>query len=114
MHEAVAKKRIEVILVLVKHGADLNFKNLENKTPVDLCPSDDSVIRDILTGEYRKNELLEAAKTGDLEKFELLLNPLNLNCRTHDGRRSTPLHLAAGYNKTKIIKSNFILYHRII
>ena len=28
-----------------------------------------------------------------------LLTPLNVNCHASDGRKSTPLHLAAGYNR---------------
>ncbi|XP_025016277.1 tankyrase-like [Tetranychus urticae] len=32
-----------------------------------------------------------------------LLTPLNVNCHASDGRRSTPLHLAAGYNRMRIV-----------
>jgi ankyrin repeat protein len=33
-----------------------------------------------------------------------LLTPLNVNCHASDGRKSTPLHLAAGYNRTRIVQ----------
>lgn len=33
-----------------------------------------------------------------------LLNPLNVNCHASDGRRSTPLHLAAGYNRSRVVQ----------
>lgn len=54
-------------------------------------------------GEYKKEELLEAARTGNEERLLTLLTPLNVNCHASDGRKSTPLHLAAGYNRTEIV-----------
>ena len=33
-----------------------------------------------------------------------LITPLNVNCHAGDGRKSTPLHLAAGYNRTRIVE----------
>lgn len=77
------------------------MKNSEGKTPVDLA---DANTKPILTGEYRKDELLEAARLGDEQKLLELLNPLNVNCHASDGRKSTPLHLAAGYNRVKIVQ----------
>ena len=53
----------------------------------------------VLTGEYKKDELLEASRSGNEEKLMCLLTPLNVNCHASDGRKSTPLHLAAGYNR---------------
>ena len=32
------------------------------------------------------------------------MTPLNVNCHASDGRKSTPLLLAAGYNRTRIIQ----------
>lgn len=58
----------------------------------------------MLTGEYRKDELLEAARSGNEERLLQLLNPLNVNCHASDGRRSTPLHLAAGYNRSRVVQ----------
>ncbi|KPJ16139.1 Tankyrase-1 [Papilio machaon] len=45
--------------------------------------------------------LLEAARTGDVETARALLDsrPRLVNCRDVDGRHSTPLHFAAGYNR---------------
>ena len=58
----------------------------------------------MLTGEYKKEELLEASRSGNEEKLMSLLTPLNVNCHASDGRKSTPLHLAAGYNRTRIVQ----------
>ena len=55
-------------------------------------------------GEYKKEEMLEAARNGNEERLAALLTPLNVNCHAMDGRKSTPLHLAAGYNRTRIVQ----------
>lgn len=57
----------------------------------------------ISTGEYKKEELLEAARSGNESRLLSLLTPLNVNCHASDGRKSTPLHLAAGYNRTEVV-----------
>ncbi|KAJ7407457.1 hypothetical protein WISP_126086 [Willisornis vidua] len=58
----------------------------------------------LVQGEYKKDELLEAARSGNEEKLMALLTPLNVNCHASDGRKSTPLHLAAGYNRVRIVQ----------
>lgn len=86
---------------LLQHGANPNIRNSEQKTPIDLA---DESTRPVLTGEYRKDELLEAARSGAEDRLLALLTPLNVNCHASDGRRSTPLHLAAGYNRIRIVQ----------
>ena len=49
-----------------------------------------------LKGPSDKSGLFEACKNGDLEKVASLLSPDNVNSRDEAGRRSTPLHFAAG------------------
>ena len=90
-----------VFAVLLQHGADHHIRNTDGKTPGEVS---DSSARTVLTGEYRKDEVLEAARAGHEEKLLALLTPLNVNCHASDGRRSTPLHLAAGYNRTGIVQ----------
>lgn len=85
----------------MQHGANPNIRNSEQKTPLDLA---DDHTRPVLTGEYRKDELLEAARSGAEDRLLALLTPLNVNCHASDGRRSTPLHLAAGYNRINIVQ----------
>ena len=41
-------------------------------------------------------ELFEACKTGDLVKVKALVTPKTVNARDTAGRKSTPLHFAAG------------------
>ena len=40
-----------------------------------------------IEGEYKKEELLEAARSGNEEKMMALLTPLNVNCHASDGRK---------------------------
>ena len=123
LHEAAIKAKIDVCIVLLQHGADHNIRNAEGikqiksslysfmlhiivfiilgKIPLDVA---DNTTRPVLTGDYRKEELLEAARSGNEDKILSLLTPLNVNCHASDGRKSTPLHLAAGYNRTQIVQ----------
>ncbi|XP_060698354.1 poly [ADP-ribose] polymerase tankyrase-2 isoform X3 [Hemiscyllium ocellatum] len=91
--------------VLLQHGADPHIRNTDGRTALDLA---DPSAKAVLTGEYKKDELLETARfisrNGNEEKLMSLLTPLNVNCHASDGRKSTPLHLAAGYNRVKIVQ----------
>ncbi|XP_030629548.1 LOW QUALITY PROTEIN: poly [ADP-ribose] polymerase tankyrase-2-like [Chanos chanos] len=101
LHEAAIKGKIDVCIVLLQHGAEPTIRNTDGRTPLDLAePSTKAV----LTGEYRKDDLLESARSGNEEKLMTLLTPLNVNCHASDGRKSTPLHLAAGYNRVKTVQ----------
>jgi hypothetical protein len=58
-------------------------------------------------GEIFRNSLFNGIillLTGNEEKLLSLLTPLNVNCHASDGRKSTPLHLASGYNRTRIVQ----------
>ncbi|XP_023016251.2 tankyrase isoform X1 [Leptinotarsa decemlineata] len=101
LHEAAIKGKVDVCIALLQHGADVNIRNTEGKTPLEVA---DPITRPVLTGEYRKDELLEAARSGAEDRLLALLNPLNVNCHASDGRRSTPLHLAAGYNRNRVVQ----------
>ncbi|XP_076104461.1 poly [ADP-ribose] polymerase tankyrase-1-like isoform X1 [Mytilus galloprovincialis] len=58
-------------------------------------------------------QLLEAAKAGDMELVKKLISahPHSVNCRDLklNGRHSTPLHVAAGYNRVTVV--DFLLTH---
>uniref|UniRef100_S4RWH8 Poly [ADP-ribose] polymerase n=1 Tax=Petromyzon marinus TaxID=7757 RepID=S4RWH8_PETMA len=101
LHEAAIKGKIDVCIVLLQHGADPGIRNTDGKTALDLA---EPTAKAVLTGEYKKDELLEAARSGNEEKLMALLTPLNVNCHASDGRKSTPLHLAAGYNRVRIVQ----------
>lgn len=99
--EAAVKGKADVCIVLLQNGADTRLANSDGRTALDLATA---ATRPVLTGEHRKNELLEAARNGNEERVASLLTPLNVNCHASDGRRSSPLHLAAGYNRIKIVQ----------
>ncbi|KAI7694650.1 hypothetical protein SSS_01534, partial [Sarcoptes scabiei] len=80
---------------LLRHGADVSKKNRDGDTPIDLVKPDDVEIRDLLLGNAA---ILDAAKKGELDRLTRIVNAENVNCRDCQGRNSTPLHLAAGYN----------------
>ena len=42
-------------------------------------------------------EFFEACRNGDLTKVSEIANSVNVNARDTTGRRSTPLHFAAGF-----------------
>lgn len=58
-----------------------------------------------------ESQLLEASKAGDLPAVERILqtSPHAVNCRDLDGRHSTPLHFAAGYNRVGVVE--YLLAH---
>ncbi|KAH9363168.1 hypothetical protein HPB48_011864 [Haemaphysalis longicornis] len=101
LHEAAIKGKVDVCIVLLQHGADAGIRNTDGKVPLDLA---DPSTRAVLTGDYRKDELLESARSGNEEKLLSLLTSINVNCHASDGRKSTPLHLAAGYNRVRIVQ----------
>jgi len=102
LHEASIKGKNDVCVMLLQHGADSTLRNTEGKTALDVA---DPLTRPVLAGtDYKKDDLLEASRSGNEEKLLSLLTPLNVNCHASDGRKSTPLHLAAGYNRTRIVE----------
>ncbi|XP_043110250.1 LOW QUALITY PROTEIN: poly [ADP-ribose] polymerase tankyrase-2-like [Puntigrus tetrazona] len=101
LHEAAIKGKIDVCIVLLQHGAEPTIRNADGRTALDLA---EPATKAVLTGDYRKDELLESARSGNEEKLMSLLTPLNVNRHASDGRKSTPLHLAAGYNRVKTVQ----------
>ncbi|MCP9262962.1 Poly [ADP-ribose] polymerase [Dirofilaria immitis] len=101
LHEAAIWGKADVCVLLLQHGASVRSENSDGKTPQDLADGD---AKAVFTGEYRKEELLEAAKNGDEESLLSCLTPFNVNCHGITGRKSTPLHLACGYNRVRAVK----------
>uniref|UniRef100_A0A672R8S9 Uncharacterized protein n=1 Tax=Sinocyclocheilus grahami TaxID=75366 RepID=A0A672R8S9_SINGR len=85
-------------LFLLQHGAEPTIQNTDGRTALDLAEPSPNLC------DYRKDELLESARSGNEEKLMSLLTPLNVNCHASDGRKSTPLHLAAGYNRVQTVQ----------
>ena len=58
-------------------------------------------------------ELFEACRGGDLAKVKSLVTTLNVNSRDTAGRKSTPLHFAAGMNVV-VCCCCFLLYYLLL
>ena len=57
-------------------------------------------------------ELFEACRGGDLAKVKSLVTTLNVNSRDTAGRKSTPLHFAAGMNVMLfVVVFYYIIYY---
>ncbi|XP_010768418.1 tankyrase-1-like, partial [Notothenia coriiceps] len=85
---------------LLQHGADPNIRNTDGKSALDLA---DPSAKAVLTGEYKKDELLEAARSGNEEKLMALLTPLNVNCHASDGRKSTSQKMLVSFDNGHLI-----------
>ena len=48
------------------------------------------------SGQDRQQILFDACRNGDVEQVKALMTPQNVNSRDLSGRKSTPLHFAAG------------------
>lgn len=91
---------------IFQNGADPTKKNRDGATALDLVREGDQDVSDLLRGNAA---LLDAAKKGNLARVQRLVTPENINCRDAQGRNSTPLHLAAGYNNVEV--AEFLLEH---
>ena len=52
----------------------------------------------LVLGEYKKDELLEAARSGNEEQMMALLTPLNVNCHASDGRKVGYINITRMFN----------------
>lgn len=60
--------------------------------------SSEALSPSLATDPFR--ELFEACKIGDINKVKKLINSQTVNARDTAGRKSTPLHFAAGIRKS--------------
>ena len=115
LHRAARDGNVQACRMLLSAGADPSIVSLQGATAAQL--STESVSKLLSeepssqAGADLEYQLLEAAKAGDLElvKKTVLEHPQIVNCRDLDGRHSTPLHFAAGYNRVGVVE--FLLQH---
>lgn len=55
-----------------------------------------------VSGAFR--ELFEACRNGDVSRVRRLLEPANVNAKDMAGRKSTPLHFAAGFGRKDVVE----------
>lgn len=85
---------------LSQHGADVNKRNRDNLTCLDLVKDQEGDLADLLHGD---SALLDAAKKGHLKRVKKLVIKDNINCRDKHGRNSTPLHPAGTLKEDELI-----------
>ncbi|EJW81990.1 hypothetical protein WUBG_07101, partial [Wuchereria bancrofti] len=101
LHEAALKGKFDVCKFLLISGANPKHKGRDGKTPLDVVREGAEDVYNLLRGD---TAVLEAAKDGDIEKIRKIVIPATVNCRDVQGRFSTPLHLAAGYNNLEVAR----------
>ncbi|XP_071962881.1 oxysterol-binding protein-related protein 1-like isoform X2 [Antedon mediterranea] len=91
---------MEVVLLLIQHGADVSIVNGEGLTARDVGYGEDIVnMLDAAQQSFKlktEKTLLAAAREGDVESLKQLVlsgNPPNINCSDANG--NTPLHCAS-------------------
>jgi len=109
LHRSGREGNVQACRVLLTFGVDPSIVSLQGYTAAQLAT--DSVSK--LLAEEPANggvdieyQLLEASKAGDLELVKKIVNQHShiVNCRDLDGRHSTPLHFAAGYNRVGVVE----------
>jgi tankyrase len=106
LHRTAHEGLVQVCRVLLAHGADTTCVSSEGYTPIQLATENvQKLLQDPPTdlGDADQ-QLLEASKTGDLDVVKRVCSIQNVNCQDLDGRLSTPLHFAAGYNRVLVVE----------
>ncbi|KAJ0170043.1 hypothetical protein K1T71_014649 [Dendrolimus kikuchii] len=123
LHVATEHAHLDAMDLLLRHGAKVNACDARGESALSLAARRDSAAAcrlllacgadtrvephytqpdaDDACSNAAALRLLEAARTGDVETARAILDarPRLVNCRDVDGRHSTPLHFAAGYNR---------------
>ncbi|XP_041989095.1 poly [ADP-ribose] polymerase tankyrase [Aricia agestis] len=123
LHVATENSHLDAMDLLLRHGAKVNATDGRGESALSLAARRDSAAAcrlllacgadcraeptpdlpppDDACSDGAALRLLEAARTGDVETARAILDarPRLVNCRDVDGRHSTPLHFAAGYNR---------------
>ncbi|XP_052831608.1 poly [ADP-ribose] polymerase tankyrase-2-like [Octopus bimaculoides] len=58
----------------------------------------------VTTTVDRRRELFEACRNGDLAKVKKILTRHNVNAKDTSGRKSSPLHFAAGFGRKDVVE----------
>lgn len=109
LHRMAQKGNYQAIQLLLSYNADINKLTSQGLTAEQLTTSESIkklLINHKLISNNPEFKLLDAAKNGDLETVNAILDADSrlVNCCDTDGRQSTPLHFAAGYNHPEVVK----------
>ena len=116
LHAALYKRHIDVVRVLLDHGANVNTTDKNNKTPLNIAYRDEhlEVMRMLL--EHGANADVSenssgftgfishvASQRGQVEVVHLLLRH-NANVNATDSMNWTPLHVASNKGDAKLVQ----------
>ncbi|WP_370107212.1 ankyrin repeat domain-containing protein [Wolbachia endosymbiont of Chironomus riparius] len=93
LHYAARNGSLNMVKCLLKAGINIDTKNLDEKTALDIAHNDDVI--DFLRGiKEPNNDLIDAVTKGNYKKaLEFIKNGANVNATDYLG--NTPMHLAA-------------------
>lgn len=109
LHRMVQKGHYDAVQLLISYDVDLNAPTSQGLIAEQLA-ANESIKKFLmnykLIGNNPTYKLLEAAKNGNISVVKAILEiePNLVNCRDLEGRHSTPLHFASGYNHPEVVK----------
>lgn len=112
LHRCARDDNLQACRLLLSYDIDPTIVSLQGYTAAQLASENVlKILKNPPDTVDLELQLLEAAKAGDLETVQriVLNNPHTVNCRDLDGRHSTPLHFASGYNRVGVVE--FLLEH---
>lgn len=113
LHRAVLANQQNSCQVLLSYGVDITLVNHQGHTAEQIAANNGNESLQTLIANHRLTskenaelDLLEASKAGDLKVVRTILarHPQLVNCQDVDGRQSTPLHFASGYNRIDVVE----------
>uniref|UniRef100_A0A8D2IPD0 Poly [ADP-ribose] polymerase n=1 Tax=Varanus komodoensis TaxID=61221 RepID=A0A8D2IPD0_VARKO len=112
LHRAAYCGHLQTCRLLLSFGCDPSIISLQGFTAFQM--GNESIQQLLQEGVPLGNseadrQLLEAAKAGEMDVVKKLCTVQSVNCRDIEGRQSTPLHFAAGYNRVSVVE--YLLQH---
>lgn len=107
LHRCARDDNVQACRLLMSYSIDPTIISLQGFTAAQLASENVlKILKDPSDTVGLETQLLDAAKAGDLETVQriVLSNPHTVNCRDLDGRHSTPLHFASGYNRVAVVE----------
>lgn len=108
LHRAAQSDNIQAVRILMSYSVDVDIVSLQGYTAAQVAGTNvlkiwENPPSDAINWEC---QLLEAAKTGDIDTVKKIVtsHPHTVNCRDLEGRHSTPLHFACGYNRLSVVE----------
>lgn len=108
LHRAAREDDVQAVRLLLSHSIDTSALSLQGYTAAQVAKENVlKILKDPPSDAIDlEMQLLEASKSGDLTTVKRIVtsNPRIVNCRDIDGRHSSPLHFASGYNRIPVVE----------